>query len=110
MEADRNDNRTDLSAVHGVLLEMLKTLAAFCEANGVRYFLYCGTLLGAIRHKGFIPWDDDVDIVMPFKDYKRFLKPSRRSRVSRKPAGLTPPHKFKQQAFCGMPAVFCYQH
>ena len=74
MEADRNDNRTDLSAVHGVLLEMLKTLAAFCEANGVRYFLYCGTLLGAIRHKGFIPWDDDVDIVMPFKDYKRFLK------------------------------------
>ena len=78
MEAERSENRTTLSEVHGVLLEMLKTLAAFCEANGLRYYLYCGTLLGAVRHKGFIPWDDDVDIVMPLKDYRRFIRLARR--------------------------------
>jgi len=57
-----------------VALEILKTLSLFCEEEGIRYFLVFGTLIGAIRHKGFIPWDDDVDIMMPRPDHDRFVQ------------------------------------
>ena len=56
-----------------VQLEMLKEINSFCKANNIRYSLAFGTLLGAVRHKGFIPWDDDVDIMMPLPDMLRFL-------------------------------------
>lgn len=55
-------------------LDMLKYIDTFCKQNDIRYFLHAGTLLGAVRHKGFIPWDDDVDICMPRKEFQRFLK------------------------------------
>ncbi|MBQ7862548.1 MAG: LicD family protein [Clostridia bacterium] len=54
--------------------EMLEHFVRICEKEDLRYFVAGGTLLGAVRHKGFIPWDDDIDVLMPRADYELFLK------------------------------------
>ena len=56
------------------LLEIIKVFTNICETHNFRYFMIGGTMLGAVRHKGFIPWDDDVDIGMPRPDYENFLQ------------------------------------
>lgn len=56
------------------LLEILVYFKSFCEENNLRFYLSSGTLLGAVRHKGFVPWDDDVDVVMPREDYERLYE------------------------------------
>lgn len=55
-------------------LEVLEVIGSVCDRNGIRYYGYGGTLLGCIRHKGFIPWDDDIDICMLRTDYNRFIE------------------------------------
>lgn len=66
--------RVSAEEMRQIQLEMLDEIDAFCREQGIRYSLAFGTLIGAIRHKGYIPWDDDVDIIMPLPDMLRFKK------------------------------------
>lgn len=63
---------------YGVLKEIDKS----CSERGLKYFLSYGTLLGAIRHKGFIPWDDDMDIMMPYQDFLKLTDSYQSERYS----------------------------
>ena len=56
------------------LLEMLTWLVKYIDEHELRYYVIGGTMLGAVRHKGFIPWDDDIDIAMPRKDYEELIR------------------------------------
>lgn len=60
--------------IQNIQLDILKAVAYFCDKNEIKYFLGCGTLCGAIVRNGFFPWDDDIDILIPRKDYEKFLK------------------------------------
>ena len=57
-----------------IQIEMLAEIDRYCKNNNLMYFMSYGTLLGAVRHNGFIPWDDDIDIAMPYPDFKRFCQ------------------------------------
>ncbi len=67
-------NTIGLKELKQIELNILKAFHMFCEDHGLTYFLAGGTLLGAVRHQGFIPWDDDIDVLMPRPDYFKFLE------------------------------------
>lgn len=62
-----------LSEMKVILFDILSYIDTFCKEHNIKYFLCGGTALGAIRHKGFIPWDDDIDIMMKREDYEKFI-------------------------------------
>ena len=63
-----------IEELKSIQLEILDDVHRFCTTNGLRYSLTGGTLIGAIRHHGYIPWDDDIDVMLPRPDYERFLR------------------------------------
>ena len=64
----------DLRGLQMKELEIMQAVHDACEKLGIEYFICFGTFIGAIRHKGFIPWDDDIDIMMNYENYDRFIK------------------------------------
>lgn len=65
-------NHSDLKKQQKIQLEMLVDFDTFCKDHGLRYYMFYGTLLGAVRHKGFIPWDYDIDTAMTRAEYEKF--------------------------------------
>ena len=70
---DKNTELT-IEECKGIQLQIVQYIDSICKENGITYSLGFGTLIGAIRHKGFIPWDDDIDLIMPRKDFDRFKR------------------------------------
>lgn len=64
----------NIEILHQVDMEIVKAVVDICDKHNLTYYMLGGTMLGAIRHKGFIPWDDDIDLGMPRDDYEKFLE------------------------------------
>lgn len=68
------ETKLTLEEIHAELLEQLRDITRVCQAHGIEYNMMCGSLLGAVRHKGFIPWDDDVDLLMTREEFEKFRR------------------------------------
>lgn len=77
---------------NAVYLDLLQEFGRLCQRAGLTWWLFYGSLIGAVRHKGFIPWDDDVDIMMPRPDFDRLLRISNKDFGAQEPYFLQTPH------------------
>lgn len=68
----KKKSKISIAQVKTLEIEILRTFVTFCEEHDLKYFLAGGTLIGAVRHQGFVPWDDDMDVSMPRPDFERF--------------------------------------
>lgn len=68
----QEEKKLSLDEIHAELLEQLRDITAVCKKHNISYNMMCGSLLGAVRHKGFIPWDDDVDLLMTREEFQKF--------------------------------------
>lgn len=68
-----NETNYDIRVLQQKIIGNLEAIDHVCREHGLRYYLWAGTMLGAVRHKGFIPWDDDMDICMPRPDYEQLI-------------------------------------
>ena len=91
--------QVDLGQLKKVQIEILKEFLEVCGKLKLRYYLLGGTLLGAVRHQGFIPWDDDIDVGMPRQDYEIFLKEGQK---------LLPEHLFIQSIQTEPEYLMCF--
>ena len=101
-----------LEKLHRAEAEMFKDFADLCERNKIEYFAISGTAIGAVRHQGFIPWDDDIDVAFLREDYERFVEAMKRDRefsrkydlwgpeCSHKYYNLQPTLMLKNYSFC----------
>lgn len=74
LRQEYNPDGSDLRNLQLKMLDILETVTSIADKHNINYWISGGTLLGAIRHKGFIPWDDDIDIELLYPDYKKLLK------------------------------------
>ncbi len=81
-EKKQEEKKLSLDEIHAELLEQLRDITAVCKKHNISYNMMCGSLLGAVRHKGFIPWDDDVDLLMTREEFQKFREIYRRSATS----------------------------
>lgn len=68
------EQKTHLTEHQALLFEMLRDFDGVCRRHNIHYQLFAGTALGAVRHSGFIPWDDDVDVILMRDEYERFFR------------------------------------
>lgn len=73
--------RLNIKEIQNLQLNMLKKLASYCDKNKIKYYIGCGTLAGSILRKGFFPWDDDIDVLMPREDYEKFIKTFKKNNI-----------------------------
>ena len=98
------NNSHELSTIQKIELEALKELKTFCQNNGISFFLRGGSVMGAIKYSGFVPWDDDADIAVPRDQYDKLIQLTKENEWSKK--FYISSYKYEEKMHCYFPRVF----